>query len=160
MSKEDADRALITTEGCVVRSGLKTGRGSPKRGLSFLLYEKHNLVEHAHSSRAPGPFWPNRDAVGTLITTVGCVVRRGRKSGHGSPKATPWGLPEGARRGPLSPKGTLNTTEMWIFGKLKKHTHLQNVHPSRAPGPFCPKRTPTERPSANHVGRLRCSSWP
>ncbi len=104
MAKKDADRALTTTERFVVRSGLKRCRGSPKRGLSFLLYEKHDLVENVHPSRAPGPVWPNRDAVRTLITTVSCVVRRGRKSGHGSAKRTPLGLPERGPERPINPE--------------------------------------------------------
>ena len=115
---------------------LKSGRGSPKgRGWILEKTKKNNVSTNVHPSRAPGPFWPNRDADRTLITTVGCVVRRGRKSGHGSPKGEPLGLPEGARRGPRTPKGTLNTTVAWIFEKCDKNKHTGNVHPSRAPGP-------------------------
>ena len=39
-----------------------------------------------HQSRVPGPFWPKRVADRTPITTVGCVFRRGFKSGPREPK--------------------------------------------------------------------------
>ena len=39
-----------------------------------------------HPSRVPGPFWPKRVADRTPITTVGCVFRRGLKSGPREPK--------------------------------------------------------------------------
>ena len=39
-----------------------------------------------HHSRVPGPFWPKRVADRTPITTVGCVFRRGLKSGPREPK--------------------------------------------------------------------------
>ena len=102
--------------------------------------EKNNVSKNVHPSRAPGPFWQNRDAVRTLITTVGCVFRCGRKSGHGSPQEEPVGLPGGARRGPRTPKGALITTETMFFGTCHRNTHLENVHPSLAPGPFWPNR--------------------
>ncbi len=63
---------------------LKAAAGAQK-GLDFRKAKENHKFENVHPSRAPGQFWPNRDAVRTLITTVSCVVRRGRKSGHGSP---------------------------------------------------------------------------
>ena len=44
------------------------------------------LFENVHHSRVPGPFWPKRVADRTPITTVGCVFRRGLKSGPREPK--------------------------------------------------------------------------
>ncbi len=124
----------------------KSGRGSAK-GMGWILEnnKKEDVFKNVHFSRAPGPFWSNRDADRTLITTVGCVVCRGCNSGQGRPKVGPVGLPEGARRAPRTPKGTLNTTVAWVFEKHEKITHFENAHPSRAPGPFWPNRTPTER---------------
>ncbi len=52
---------------------------------------------------------PNRDADRTLITTVGCVVRRGLKSGRG-----------GSKGGRVFNKKMINT----IF--LKMCTHLEH----------------------------------
>ena len=109
-----------------------------------------------HPSRAPGPFWPNRDADRTLITTVGCVFRCGRRSGHGSPQEEPMGLPWGARRGPRTPKGALITTQTLFFCKCHRNTHLENVHPSRAPGQFGPNRN-ADRSRITPVGCVfRC----
>ena len=119
----------------------KNGRRSPKeRGGGLERTEKNNVSKNVHPSRAPGPFWQNRDAVRTLITTVGCVFRCGRKSGHGSPQEEPVGFPGGARRGPRTPKGALITPETMFFGTCHRNTHLENVHPSLAPGPFWPNR--------------------
>ena len=42
--------------------------------------------ENVHPSRVPGPFWPNRVADRTPITTEGCVFRRGLKNGPREPK--------------------------------------------------------------------------
>ena len=39
-----------------------------------------------HPSRVPDPFWPNRVADRTPITTEGCVFRRGLKSGPREPQ--------------------------------------------------------------------------
>ena len=39
-----------------------------------------------HPSRVPGPFWPQRVADRTPITTECCVFRRGLKSGPREPK--------------------------------------------------------------------------
>ena len=87
----DADRSLITRVGCVFRCGPKNGRGGPKgRGGGLERTEKNNVSKNVHPSRAPGPFGQNRDADRTLITTVGCVFCCGRKSGHGSPRRSPW----------------------------------------------------------------------
>ena len=117
----------------------KNGRRSPKgRWGELERTEKNNVSKNVHPSRAPGPFWQNRDAVRTLITTVGCVFRCGRKSGHGSPQEEPVGFPGEARKGPRTPKGALITTETWCLGKCHRNTHLENMHRSRAPGPFWP----------------------
>ena len=123
------------------RWSLKTAAGAPRGGGGGLeRTEKNNVSKNVHPSRAPGPFWQNRDAVRTLITTVGCVFRCGRKSGHGSPQEEPVGFPGGARRGPRTPKGALITPETMFFGTCHRNTHLENVHPSLAPGPFWPNR--------------------
>ena len=47
---------------------------------------KNKLFQNVHHSRVPGPFWPKRVADRTPITTVGCVFRRGLKSGPREPK--------------------------------------------------------------------------
>ena len=58
----------------------------------------------------------------------------------------PRGPPEGARRGPGAPKGTRNTTDSWDFQKTTKNHIFENVHHSRVPGPFWPKRAPGRTP--------------
>ena len=54
--------------------------------------------------------------------------------------------PESARRGPGASKGTQNTTDSWDFQKTAKNKLFENVHPSRVPGPFWPKRVPDRTP--------------
>ena len=44
------------------------------------------IFENVQHSRVPGPFWPKRVADRTPITTEGCVLRRGLKSGPREPK--------------------------------------------------------------------------
>ena len=46
MPNRDADRTLITTVGCVVRRGPKSGRGSPKGGVCFGEEKKSNLLDN------------------------------------------------------------------------------------------------------------------
>ena len=58
----------------------------------------------------------------------------------------PRGPPEGARRGPGAPKGTQNTTYSVDFRKTTKNQLFENVHPSRVPGPFWPKRVADRTP--------------
>ena len=53
---------------------------------NFQKTTKNKLFENVHHSRVPGPFWPKRVADRTPITTVGCVFRRGLKSGPREPK--------------------------------------------------------------------------
>ena len=119
----------------------KNGRRSPKgRWGEVERTEKNNVSKNVRPSRAQTPFLRNRDAVRTLITTVGCVFLCGRKSGHGSPQEEPVGFPGGARKGPRTPKGALITTETLCLGKCHRNTHLENMHRSRAPGPFWPNR--------------------
>ena len=58
----------------------------------------------------------------------------------------PRGPPEGARRGPGASKGPQNTTDSWDFQKNTKYKFFENVHPSRVPGPFWPKRVADRTP--------------
>ena len=74
-------------EGCLFVAALKEATGVPKGGGGISSKNKKDYIfKNVHPSRAPGPFWPNRDADRTLITTVSCVVRRGLKSGRRGPK--------------------------------------------------------------------------
>ena len=54
--------------------------------VDFQKTTKNKLFENVHHSRVPGPVWPKRVADRTPITTVGCVFRRGLKSGPREPK--------------------------------------------------------------------------
>ena len=54
--------------------------------MDFQKTTKTTLFENVHHSRVPGPVWPKRVADRTPITTVGCVFRRGLKSGPREPK--------------------------------------------------------------------------
>ena len=58
----------------------------------------------------------------------------------------PGAPPEGARRGLGAPKGTQNTTYSVDSRKTIKNKPFENVHPSRVPGPFWPKRAPDRTP--------------
>ena len=62
----------------------------------------------------------------------------------------PRGPPEGARRGPGAPNGTRNTTDSLDSLKTTKNKLFENVHPSRVPGPFWPKRVPGRTPITMH----------
>ena len=79
-------------EGCLFVVALKAAAGAPRgEGGISSTNKKDNIFKSVHPSLAPGPFWPNSDADRTLTTMVRCVVRRGRESGHGSPKGrAPW----------------------------------------------------------------------
>ncbi len=63
-------------------------QGSTNHDGNVVFWKCHRNTHHenVHSSLAPGPFWPNRDADRSRITPVGCVFRCGPKSGRGCPK--------------------------------------------------------------------------
>ena len=79
---------------------------------------KNYVSKNVHPSQAPGPFWPNRDADRTLITTVGCVVRRGRKNGHGSPNGGALGPPRRGPERPTNPQGNAKHNDSVDFLKI------------------------------------------
>ncbi len=54
--------------------------------VDFQKPNKKTLFGNVHHSKVPGPVWPKMVADRTPITTVGCVFRRGLKSGPREPK--------------------------------------------------------------------------
>ena len=126
---------------------LKGAAGAPRGACVFVWHEKHNLFENVHSSPAPGPLWPNREADRTLITTVRCVVRRGRESGHGSPKAGHLGLPDVPGEAQEPPRERETRRTAWIFEKLQKTSFLIMYTTLECQARFGQQGPPTERQS-------------
>ena len=75
---------------------------------------------------------PSKTGLKVVVTLV-CLL---------GPRSSPRGCPET----PRSPKGRRNMTDSWDFQKTIKNKLFENVHHSRVPGPFGPKRVADRTP--------------